>query len=188
MEDEYGEYGPYYELRDGKGRYKEIIGKDDNVSDVSSKIYGYGVSADYVSERVDHISQDELQNELSKPHEKIERMKDPESEAYKDKGTVRNKKIDHSSMNMEMKQCYKNSQLKSMDNSDFNYVEGLIVMDDIPLAIKHAWVEDDDTIYELTLDEKPEQYYGVEYSTEDVSKQLSETGKADTLINIKDYL
>lgn len=106
----------------------------------------------------------------------FEQLKDPESQIYKEHGSVRNKPVTFTETG-EPKQCYYNAQTYVLDH-DATYVEGIVIAHGIP--VKHAWVETDNELLELTLpaDTPVKQYYGCEYSLETVSERLVELEKA----------
>jgi hypothetical protein len=116
---------------------------------------------------------------MSERHPIISKRDDPETRIYKQHGNVREKPVQYTGTG-EAKQCYYNAQMYVLDHPDTTYVEGIIVLDEIEIPIKHAWVETDGEILELTLteDKKVEQYFGAEYETKTVVERLDEKGSA----------
>lgn len=65
-----------------------------------------------------------------------------------------------------MGECYRNSQLFVMDNSEFTYCEGWAISARLPIPLQHAWVIDGDgKVIDPTWDDEAH-YYGIPFETE----------------------
>lgn len=73
------------------------------------------------------------------------------------------------------RQCFKNAADLVMRNPDrYDYVEGYMVLNGIPLLIHHAWVWDKEAnkAVEVTTDGVRAGYYGVRYDRKELMKWL----------------
>jgi len=98
----------------------------------------------------------------------------------------------------EMKQCYHNTQLATSfyggrEETDFEYVEGYMISDEVPVPIQHAWIELDGTVAELTLPQDRQEdekwvYLGVAFDAQTVRTALNKRGKIGPLAGRKPWL
>lgn len=127
---------------------------------------------------------------------------DEEAREYREEGTVREtaalddaherllKKMDED-IGFQRKQCYHNAQLATSfyggrSEVAFEYVEGYVISDRVPVPIQHAWVELDGRVAELTLPSDRQAaetwvYIGKAYEPQTVRNALDERGESRPL-------
>lgn len=78
----------------------------------------------------------------------------------------------------ERKMCYMNAYNFVLDNSEYDYVEGYMLLEGIPLLIEHAWVVNKKTgqPVEVTTPNKAVGYFGVRYSRKEMIRWVLKTG------------
>lgn len=77
----------------------------------------------------------------------------------------------------KIKQCFRNSLLLSLTNSEMKYFEGYYIFNDIPIPFEHAWnVNSEGEVIDTTIfvngKRKPVQYFGVEIQYKILQKYL----------------
>lgn len=78
----------------------------------------------------------------------------------------------------EVKDCYRNAALLTLDHPGLKYVEGLATPQLLPFPVEHAWcVDQKGRVIDPTWD-KPEEseYFGIVFRTEFLRKFLQEVG------------
>jgi hypothetical protein len=75
------------------------------------------------------------------------------------------------------KQCYMNAAKVVMCDADASaYVEGFVVIKDLPIPILHAWVSyDGETVMDPTLDSANREYFGVSFTRRELVSELRKT-------------
>lgn len=108
---------------------------------------------------------------------------DPAAKIYHQHGSKRSGELNTSSHLKEirkqckLKQCYLNCQTILLESNEFDYFEGYVQNENIP--IRHAWMEKDNQIFELTLPwhditNRDITYFGVKYTEKTVLEALVE--------------
>ncbi|MFC6722850.1 hypothetical protein ACFQE1_00195 [Halobium palmae] len=90
----------------------------------------------------------------------------------------------------EPRQCYRNALLTAAtfgESHDLQYVEGYVMANSFTSPIKHAWVELNEKVVELTFPEGPVPesnavYLGIEFPVEDVIAKIYNEGVAEPLV------
>lgn len=57
---------------------------------------------------------------------------------------------------VQMKECYRNSIVALMQFKDATYVEGLLYLPSVGIAIQHGWIENGEEIIDVTLGLPPD--------------------------------
>jgi hypothetical protein len=71
------------------------------------------------------------------------------------------------------KNCYGNATKVVLRDPDATYVEGFVVNKELPIEIHHAWVTyDGKTVMDPTLDAENYEYFGVEFDTSTLRKEM----------------
>jgi len=77
---------------------------------------------------------------------------------------------------MKMKECFRNATQVALSSSEFTYVEGYVLSEDIPILIHHAWLtKDGETAMDPTLDAEGHFYYGVMIPLEELVSEISKS-------------
>lgn len=94
-----------------------------------------------------------------------------------DKGTEYRNVITSKTLG-EPKMCYMNAYNYVMDHPDHDYVEGYMLLEDIPLLIEHAWVFNtkSNEAIEVTTPTKAIGYFGVRYNQRSMIKWALKSG------------
>jgi len=115
---------------------------------------------------------------------------DPAAKIYYKYGSERSGELNTSSylkdirQQCELKQCYLNCQTILLESNEFDYFEGYIQNEHLP--IKHAWMEKNNEIFELTLPwndiiNRDITYFGVKYTEKTVLEALVQEEAAHPL-------
>jgi hypothetical protein len=88
--------------------------------------------------------------------------------------------------NLQIKQCWWNAQIVALGDPEFTYAEGYVCSDTAPIPIHHAWVEANDTVWELTMPSRPETpenavYFGITVPDDDLEAILNQRDTANPL-------
>jgi hypothetical protein len=75
------------------------------------------------------------------------------------------------------KECYSNATEFVLRHHDAIYVEGFVINKRLPIEIHHAWVTfDGKTAMDPTLDAERHEYFGVEFDTNTLRKEIVKLG------------
>ena len=155
-------------------------------------------------------------NHLKTIAEYLEQLRDidPESGQYLEHGTRRPtrpltddecERADHliRTHDLQQKQCWRNAQLIALAYPEYTYgksrrkprpsgrggcqCEGYVCSDRVPLPIHHAWVEANETVWELTTPDRPETpknsvYFGITVPDTELRTILNQRDKANPLV------
>jgi hypothetical protein len=139
-------------------------------------------------------------NHLKTITEYLDRLRDldRESHCYLEHGTNRptrpltdteRERAEHfiRTHELQQKQCWRNAQLIALTYPKFTYGEGYVCSDNVPIPIHHAWVEADETVWELTIPERPEipengVYFGITVPDTELRTILNQRDTATSLV------